>query len=258
LFPAAKAGGTTSGPLVLHGIGGFYILPLSKELTMFDINLIREQPDQVRQALVKRHMDPHVVDEIIEVDVSRRTLLTQVESLKAERNRVSKEISQTKDAAERQEKIEAMRKLGEQITELDNLAGQAVARMHILLSGVPNMPDPSVPVGKDDHDNVVLQTFIEPRKYDFTPIPHWDLGPKLGIINFDQGVKLTGSRFYVLSGAGARLQRALIAFMLDLHIRQGYLEKYTPFMVKSDTMFASGQLPKFEDNLYHDAEEDYW
>jgi seryl-tRNA synthetase len=120
------------------------------------------------------------------------------------------------------------------------------------------MPDPSVPVGKDDHENVVLQTFIEPRTYDFTPIPHWDLGPKLGIINFEQGVKLSGSRFYVLSGAGARLQRALIAYMLDLHIRQGYLEKYTPFMVKSDTLFASGQLPKFEDNLYHDVEEDYW
>ena len=225
---------------------------------MFDINLIREQPDQVRQALVKRQADPKVVDEVLEVDVRRRNLLTQVESLKAERNRVSKEISQTKDAAERQTKIEAMRQLGDQISELDNQAGQAVARMHILLSGIPNMPDPSVPVGKDDHENVVLQTFVEPRTYDFTPIPHWDLGPKLGIINFEQGVKLSGSRFYVLSGAGARLQRALIAYMLDLHIRQGYLEKYTPFMVKSDTLFASGQLPKFEDNLYHDVEEDYW
>ena len=225
---------------------------------MFDINLIREQPDQVRQALIKRNMDPKVVDEVNDVDVSRRTLLTQVESLKAERNRVSKEISQTKDAAQRQSKIEAMRQLGDQITELDNQAGRAVARLHVLLSGIPNMPDPSVPVGKDEHDNVIVQTFVEPRQYDFTPIPHWDLGPKLGIINFDQGVKLTGSRFYVLSGAGARIQRALIAYMLDLHIRQGYLEKYTPFMVKSDTMFASGQLPKFEDNLYHDVEEDYW
>jgi seryl-tRNA synthetase len=225
---------------------------------MIDINLIREQPDLVRQALVKRQMDPKVVDEVIEVDVKRRNSLTQVESLKAERNRVSKEISQTKDAAERQTKIEAMRQLGDQITELDSQAGQSVARMHVLLSGIPNMPDPSVPVGKDEHENVVVQTFVEPRRYDFTPIPHWDLGPKLGIINFDQGVKLTGSRFYVLSGAGARLQRALIAYMLDLHIRQGYLEKYTPFMVKSDTLFASGQLPKFADNLYHDVEEDYW
>jgi seryl-tRNA synthetase len=225
---------------------------------MFDINLIREQPDQVRQGLVNLQKDPKIVDEVLEVDINRRSLLTQVETLKAERNRVSKEISQTKDAAERQSKIEAMRQLGDQIAEMDNQASQAVARMHILLSGIPNMPDPSVPVGKDEHDNVVVQTFVEPRKYDFIPIPHWDLGPKLGIINFDQGVKLTGSRFYVLSGAGARLQRALIAYMLDLHIRQGYLEKYTPFMVKSDTLFASGQLPKFEDNLYHDVEEDYW
>ena len=98
----------------------------------------------------------------------------------------------------------------------------------------------------------------EPKTFDFTPLPHWDLGPKLGIIDFDAGVKITGSRFYVLSGAGARLQRALIAWMLDLHIRQGYLEKYTPFMVKADTLYASGQLPKFIDNLYHDIEEDYW
>ena len=163
---------------------------------MFDINLIREQPDQVRLALVKRQMDPKVVDEVIEVDVNRRTLLTQVESLKAERNRVSKEISQTKDATERQAKIEAMRRLGEQIAELDNQAGQAVARMHILLSGIPNMPDPSVPVGKDEHENVVVQVFVEPREYNFTPIPHWDLGPKLGIINFDQGVKF--NRFTLL------------------------------------------------------------
>ncbi len=225
---------------------------------MFDINLIREQPDEVRQALVKRQMDAGIVDEVLEVDINRRTLLTQVESLKAERNRVSKEISQTRDAAERKAKIEAMRQLGEQIADLDNQAGQAVARMHILLSSIPNMPDSSVPVGKDEHENVVVQVFVEPREYNFPPIPHWDLGPKLGIINFDQGVKLSGSRFYVLSGAGARLQRALIAYMLDLHIRQGYLEKYPPFMVKSDTLYASGQLPKFEDNLYHDVEEDYW
>jgi seryl-tRNA synthetase len=105
---------------------------------------------------------------------------------------------------------------------------------------------------------VVVKVFGSLPVFDFTPEPHWDLGPKLGIIDFERGVKLTGSRFYVLSGAGARLQRALIAWMLDLHIRQGYTEKYTPFMVKADVLFAAGQLPKFADNLYHDIEEDFW
>jgi seryl-tRNA synthetase len=127
-----------------------------------------------------------------------------------------------------------------------------------IIHTIPNIPDAAVPIGKDDHDNPVIKTWGEPKNFDFTPKAHWDLGPELGMINFDQGIKLTGSRFYVLNGAGARLQRALIAWMLDLHIRQGYTEKYTPFMVKSDVLFASGQLPKFRDNLYHDAEEDFW
>ena len=143
---------------------------------MFDINLIREQPDEVRQALVKRQMDARIVDEVLEVDINRRTLLTQVKSLKAERNRVSKEISQTRDAAERKAKIEAMRQLGEQIADLDNQAGQAVARMHILLSSIPNMPDSSVPVGKDEHENVVVQVFVEPREYNFPPFHTGTLG----------------------------------------------------------------------------------
>jgi seryl-tRNA synthetase len=115
-----------------------------------------------------------------------------------------------------------------------------------------------VPHGKDDSENVVLRTVGEPRQFDFEPQAHWDLGPKLGIIDFERGVKLAGSRFYVLNGAGARLQRALIAWMLDLHIRQGYTEVYTPFMVHSAVLYAAGQLPKFRDVLFHDAEEDYW
>jgi seryl-tRNA synthetase len=123
---------------------------------------------------------------------------------------------------------------------------------------IPNIPLPQVPVGKDESENVVLKTVGEKPTFDFEPLPHWDLGPQLGILDFDQGVKISGSRFYVLSGLGARLQRALIAFMLDLHIRQGYLEKYTPFMVKSATLFAAGQLPKFADNLYKDHEEDLY
>jgi len=225
---------------------------------MLDINLIREQPEVVREALIKRNMDPAVVDQLQELDAKRRSLLVQVESLKAERNAVSKEIGRMKDPAERQAKIEQMRVVGEQVAALDEQVRQVEADLQGLVATIPNLPADQTPVGKDEHENMVLRQEGEPRSFDFSPKPHWDLGPELGIINFDQGTKITGSRFYVLSGAGARLQRALIAWMLDLHIRQGYTEQYTPFMVRSDTLFASGQLPKFADNLYHDAEEDFW
>jgi len=225
---------------------------------MFDINLIREQPDVVRQALINRQGDPGLVDQVLELDVERRALIGQVEALKAERNAVSKEIGKMKDPTERQAKIEKMREVGDQIAALDSRVREVDEKLAAKVSVIPNLPLPTTPIGKDEHENVVLRTMGKPRTYDFTPLPHWDLGPALGILNFEQGVKITGSRFYVLKGAGARLQRALIAWMLDLHIRQGYTEQYLPFMVKEATMFASGQLPKFFDNLYRDAEEDYW
>jgi len=225
---------------------------------MLDINLVREQPDLVRKALRDRQMDPSPVDRVLELDAQRRAIIAQVETLKAERNAVSKEIGQMKNAASRQAKIEAMRAVGDKIAGLDGEVARVEQELNDVTSGLPNIPDTRTPYGKDDSENVILRTSGEPPKLDFEPKPHWDLGPALGIIDFERGVKITGSRFYVLSGAGARLQRALIAFLLDLHIRQGYTEKYTPFMVKSATLYGSGQLPKFVDNLYHDVEEDLW
>jgi seryl-tRNA synthetase len=225
---------------------------------MFDINLIRETPDRVREIMQSRAMDPEPVDRVIALDQQRRQMIAQVEELKAERNRVSKEIGRSKDQAERQEKIETMRVVGDQINVLDEQLRQVDADLEKNLAIIPNIIDPRVPIGKDDKENIVIRTVGKPPEFPFAPKPHWDLGQSLGIINFDQGVKITGSRFYVLSGAGARLQRALIAWMLDLHIRQGYTEKYTPFMVKGETLYAAGQLPKFQSNLYRDAEEDYW
>ena len=127
-----------------------------------------------------------------------------------------------------------------------------------MTAALPNIPDERTPIGASEEENVVLRTVGQLPEFDFEPKPHWDLGPALGIIDFERGTKITGSRFYVLSGAGARLQRALIAFMLDLHIRQGYTEKYLPFMVKTATVFGAGQLPKFADNLYKDHEEDFY
>lgn len=225
---------------------------------MLDINLFREQPDRVREALRKRQMDPAPVDQVIELDDKRRMLIQEVEDLRAERNVVSKEIGKMGDETERQAKIKEMRPVGERIDSLDAELAQIETHLEALLNAIPNIPDERVPLGVDESENVVIKTVGEKPSFDFEPKPHWDLGPGLGIINFEQGVKLAGSRFYVLSGQGARLQRALIAWMLDLHIRQGYTEKYLPFMVREAVLYGAAQLPKFEDNLYHDHEEDLW
>ena len=225
---------------------------------MLDINIIREKPDLIRTALKNRQMDPSPVDDILKLDEKRRVLLTEVEQLKAERNVVSKEISKMKDAAEREAKIAAMREVGDKITALDKEVADVEAGLTSLTSALPNIPDERTPLGVSEDENVVLRTVGELPEFDFEPKAHWDLGPALGVIDFERGTKLTGSRFYVLSGAGARLQRALIAFMLDLHIRQGYTEKYLPFMVKTETVYGAGQLPKFADNLYKDHEEDLY
>jgi seryl-tRNA synthetase len=198
------------------------------------------------------------VDSVLKLDEERRSLIGQVETLKAERNVVTREIGRMKEPAERGTKIEAMRLVGERISELDSQLRDIESQLDDVMATLPNIPDPCTPYGVSEDENVEIRTVGDIPEFDFEPKPHWELGTELGIINFEQGVKITGSRFYVLSGAGARLQRALIAWMLDLHARQGYTEKYTPFMVQSKTLFGAGQLPKFEDNLYRDHEEDLW
>jgi len=225
---------------------------------MLDINLIRENPELVRTSLKNRQMDSSPVDEILRLDEQRRALLTEVEKLKAERNTVSKEISKMKDATERESRITAMREVGDRIAALDKEVADVDAELTSLTSALPNVPDERTPIGASEDENVVLRTVGEIPEFDFEPKAHWDLGPALGIIDFERGTKIAGSRFYVLSGAGARLQRALIAFMLDIHIRQGYTEKYLPFIVKYDTVYGAGQLPKFADNLYKDHEEELY
>jgi seryl-tRNA synthetase len=225
---------------------------------MLDMNLIREQPDLVRESLRNRQIDPSPVDDVLRLDERRRSILTEVEALKAERNNVSALIGRMKDPAQRQSQIEAMRAVGGKISTLDQELAAVEEQLKSVTATLPNVPDVRTPIGRDENENVVLRTVGSLPEFDFQPKIHWDLGPSLGIIDFERGVKITGSRFYVLTGAGARLQRALIAYMLDLHIRQGYTEQYTPFMVKAATLFGAGQLPKFAENLYHDVEEDLW
>ncbi len=225
---------------------------------MLDLALIRENPGFVKAEIVKLNSEAPI-DEIVELDKQRRSLLTEVEALRQQRNKVSKEIGRMKNQAEREAKIAEMRQVGGRISDLDQQLRQVETELNEAMLWVPNLPHESVPVGPDESHNVFIRQEGEPRDFDFEPLPHWDLGPMLGVIDFERGVKLSGSRFYLLRGAGARLQRALIAWMLDLHTNQhGYAEIYPPFMVKRDMVVGAAQLPKFEENIYHDVEDDYW
>jgi len=224
---------------------------------MLCLSFIREHSDVVRKALADRRT-PAPLDEIIEFDVRRRDLLSEVERLRAEQNAAGKKIGAAKDPGERQRMIDETKGASERIAELTPLLRETEERLNALLMEIPNIPDPATPYGESEDDNSVLEQSGE-EYTDPWRKPHYELGEALGIIDFDRGARLSGSRFYVLKGAGARLQRALIAFMLELHIdKHGYTELYLPAMVKEETMWHSGQLPKFRDNLYHDAEEDYW
>ena len=224
---------------------------------MLDIKLIREQPDAVKAGFVRRGDDPALVDQVLALDEQRRTLLREVEALKATRNTVSKEISKMRDAAEREAKIAEMRALGDQIGELDKQAAEREVEFTNLLLVLPNLPDARVPTGTSEHDNVVVRTEGTPRTFDFTPKPHWELGEALDIIDFERGIKIAGSRFFLLKGAGARLQRALVSWMLDMHtVQHAYTEVLPPYVVKEDALVGTANLPKFGENLFRIAGHD--
>ena len=216
---------------------------------MLDIRIIRENPDLVRKAIADRH-DSAPVDEILRIDALRRQNIAKLDSLRQERKIISKE---------REKAQERGRALRGEIQALEDEVNKLDKQLEDLLLQIPNIPQPDVPIGKEDSENVTMRTWGEPKKLDFKPLPHWTLGENLKIIDFERGVKLSGTRFYILKGMGARLQRALITFFLDLHTREhGYLEIYPPYMVKRECMVGAGQLPKLAENIYHDAEEDYW
>jgi len=224
---------------------------------MLDINLIREKPEMVKAAIIDLNTEAPI-DEILALDAQRRDILTEVEALRSTRNTVSKEIGRTRDQDARQIKIQEMRAVGERIKALDAALKQTEEGLYDAMLQVPNLPGPGVPVGLDEEHNLVIRQEGEPRMFDFEPVPHWDLGPSLDIVDFERGVKLSGTRFYLLKGLGARLQRALITWMLDVHLAQGYTEIYPPYMVRQEMMVGAAQLPKFEENIYHDAEDDFW
>jgi seryl-tRNA synthetase len=241
---------------------------------MLDIKLIRERPDFVKGELAKRGVDPAEVDRLLEVDQKRRKLQGEVDQLRADRKRRAREVGKlpaeeraaeiAKIRAEEEEEEKLIR--GETVATSNPLSilsfhlSDAEKQVELLALALPNIPRADVPVGASEADNKVIKTEGTPIEFTaFKPLPHWELGEKLGIIDFDRGVKLSGTRFYVLSGAGARMQRALIAWMLDVKIReQGYLEIIPPLMVSTETATSTGHLPKNADTMYHDAEDDFW
>ncbi len=224
---------------------------------MLDLDLIRQRPELVKAALVDLNAEAPI-DQILDLDERRRSLLTEVEALRAERNARSKEIGRMKDSAARQAQIEAMRAVGDRIKELEGSLTEVESSLEEALLWVPNLPYSSVPVGPDESHNTIVRQEGAVREFDFEPLLHWDLGAMLDIVDFERGVKMSGTRFYLLKGLGAWLQRALISWMLDLHLTQGYVEIYPPYMVRQEMMVGAAQLPKFEENIYHDAEEDFW
>jgi len=229
---------------------------------MLDIRWMRENRDALAEAMRKLNTTDAPWEQALELDQRRRQILTRVEALRAEVNTGSRSIGvlfRSKQTEEANALKVQMAELGAEIDRLDSELRVVDTALQDAMLRIPNIPEPDVPVAPDDSGNIVIKEWGALPTFDFTPLAHWDLGPKLGIIDFERGVKLAGSRFYLLKGAGARLQRALIDFFTDVHVQEhGYEEIYPPFMVRSDIMVGTGNLPKFGDVLYRDAEEDFW
>jgi seryl-tRNA synthetase len=226
---------------------------------MLDIKYVRSNPEVVREALVKRGAKLSL-DEFLTLEEQRRVRLVEVEQLKNLRNVVSEEIARLKKAGQNPEDLVSnMRNTSLRIKQLDEQVREVEENLQQILLGIPNIPHASVPVGSSEEDNPVLRTWGEPPQFDFTPRPHWEIGESLDILDFARGVKITGARFTVYKGLGARLERALINYMLDLHTgKHGYQEVFPPFMVNRQCMVGTGQLPKFEEDMFHVDKTDYF
>ena len=237
---------------------------------MLSIELIRKDPEGVRQSLLKRGEEAGL-DSLLELDARRRQRIVERDELRARRNQVSREIGRLGREPDQPAQVELfkaeMREGSQRIEALEAEIKALDGQLEAALLTIPNLPAEDVPVGATSEENRVVRTWGQPPvraggqppSFSFQPLPAWEIAERLGIVDMERGAKLSGARFYVLSGAGARLQRALIQWMLDLHVRDhGYTEMYVPYLVRQQTMVGSGNLPKFADNLYHDAEDDLW
>ncbi|MDI3299667.1 MAG: serine--tRNA ligase [Bacillota bacterium] len=227
---------------------------------MLDLRWVREHPEEVRAGMRAKGVEEAPLDELLAADRRWREALAELERLRATRNRVSEEIGRRRRSGDPAgELVAEMRGVGERIKELEAQVREEEARIEEALLAIPNLPAPDVPPGPDESANVELRRVGEPRRFDFEPLPHWELGVRLGILDFERAGKISGSRFAVYKGAGARLVRALIQFMLDLHTeRHGYSEVYPPFLVNGASMTGTGQLPKFAEDAFKVEGRDLW
>lgn len=230
---------------------------------MLDIKLIRENPAFVKERLKTRdEVYTYLIDEVLAVDKERRKIIAEVEKLKAEKNKLSKEIGQLFKEGKKEEAQKAKEEVvskNKKIDQLEKELKEVEQKFNKLLLSIPNMPHESVPIGEDETQNIEIRRWGEPRKFDFEPLSHWEIGEKLGILDFERGAKLSGSRFTVMYQKAARLERALINFMLDLHTKEHkYTEVWTPVLVKPEILTGTGQLPKFEEDLYKVCDEDLY
>ncbi|HRV37356.1 MAG TPA: serine--tRNA ligase [Fervidobacterium sp.] len=220
---------------------------------MIDLKLLRKQPEIFYESLKKRNQTTEIIDQIIALDKEWRSYLNQVNNLKSKRNELSKNVARLKaegKSEQAEELITQSKVIGDEIANLEAKQNELEAQMLSLALYVPNTPHESVPIGKDETENVEIRRWGEPRKFDFEPKPHWDLGTDLGMLDFDKGSKLSGSRFTVMFGQIAKLERSIAQFMLDVHTANGYTEVNVPHLVKRETITATGQLPKFSEELY--------
>src|ERR1019366_5355704 len=226
---------------------------------MHDLSFFRTNFDRIAQRLATRG-DVSTLDRFRELDQKRRAAISQSEQLKTRRNAESAEIAQLRrEGADTTARQARMRVIGGEISSLDEQVKTLDEEFRELLAGIPNVPHESVPAGKDPEDNVEVRRVGQPRQFDFEPKAHWDLGPELGILDLERAAKITGARFALYWGLGARLERALVNFMLDVHTRHhGYTEVLPPFLVNSASLFGTGQLPKFAQDLFKCENTDFW
>ena len=224
---------------------------------MLDIKMIRQNADEIKERLATRGVKAEKIDALLEKDKRRRELLVETEGLKQKRNEVSAEIANAKrNKQDATDAIKEMREVGAKIKSLDEELEEVEATVKDMASRLPNLPNPTIPVGPDESANVELRKVGTPREFDFEPKAHWDIGEDLGILDFDRGAKVSGARFVYYKGLGARLERAVYNFMLDEHAKEGYTEMLPPYIVNAQTMYGTGQFPKFKEDVYQVNGED--
>ncbi len=224
---------------------------------MLDIKMIRQNTDEIKERLATRGVKAEKIDALLEKDKRRRELLVETEGLKQKRNEVSAEIANAKrNKQDATDAIKEMREVGAKIKALDEELEEVEAAVKDMASRLPNLPNPTIPVGPDESANVELRKVGTPREFDFEPKAHWDIGEDLGILDFERGAKVSGARFVYYKGLGARLERAVYNFMLDEHAKEGYTEMLPPYIVNAQTMYGTGQFPKFKEDVYQVNGED--